>query len=351
MPLASAADAALETLLLPFASGHLPRLAGALFLRARMGAALCPGQWPNLICEQSFKPDADALQRSGFTAVSAECSGVRANFPLVLVLPPRQREEARALMARAITATRPGGIVVAAMQNNEGARSTESDFIRLVGPVTTLVKNKCRVFWKMALDDSLNRPLVNQWLALDAPRPITDGRFLSRPGIFAWNRIDSASRLLAHSLPSTLAGEAADLGAGFGYLATELLTRCPRINSLDLYEAESRALDLARHNLASFTIRVPIGYHWHDVTSGLPSTYDVIVTNPPFHTQRRTDRPDIGRRFLSVAANALRPGGSLWLVANRHLPYEAVLKERFATITTIAIQDGFKVIAASQVVR
>ena len=35
--------------------------------------------------------------------------------------------------------------------------------------------------------------LLDDWIALDAPRVIADGRFVSRPGVFAWDRIDAAS--------------------------------------------------------------------------------------------------------------------------------------------------------------
>jgi len=70
----------------------------------------------------------------------------------------------------------------------------------------------------------------------------------------------------------------------------------------------------------------------------------VIVTNPPFHAQRALDRPDIGRRFITVAAEALRPGGKLWLVANRHLPYELVLNESFDVVRTVVQAHGYKII-------
>ena len=109
---------------------------------------------------------------------------------------------------------------------------------------------------------------------------------------------------------------------------------------------ESRALELARRNLAPFAPRAALEFRWHDVTAGLPETYDVIVSNPPFHTQGRADRPDIGRRFIAVAAQALRPGGRIWLVANRHLPYESVLDASFGEVRTVAQRDGFKVIEA-----
>ena len=72
----------------------------------------------------------------------------------------------------------------------------------------------------------------------------------------------------------------------------------------------------------------------------------MIVSNPPFHTQSRADRPDIGRRFIAVAAQALKPGGRLWLVANRHLPYESVLNDSFGAVRIVAQQDGFKIVEA-----
>ena len=180
----------------------------------------------------------------------------------------------------------------------------------------------------------------------DSVRPIDGGRFVSRPGVFAWDRIDVASQLLAEHLPPDLAGRAADLGAGFGYLSVELLQRCPRIAALDVYEAERRALDLARRNLAELEARAAIRYCWRDVTAGLTDRYDAIVCNPPFHTHARADRPDIGRRFIAAAAQSLLPGGRLWLVANRHLPYEQALGAGFERVRIVTQQHGFKIVEA-----
>ena len=346
-------DSALETLFLPFVAGQLawPE-EGALFLRARNGWPVHAQPRPGLICEQSFKPEADALQHAGLT-LNTDGDGDAHNtktYPLVLVLPPRQRDEARALLARAVSLVKPGGRMMACLANNEGARSSEADLEKLVGSVHTLTKNKCRVFWSAPLHvaghNTINAALLTQWRELDAVRAIEQGRFMSRPGVFAWDRIDLASALLARHLPNTLAGDAADLGAGFGYLSAELLERCAGIKSLDVYEAEQRALALARINLSTYESRLAIEYYWHDVTIGLRRSYDVIVSNPPFHTQTRADRPDIGRRFIASAAQSLNPGGQLWLVANRHLPYEQILNDSFGKVQIIAEQQGFKIVAA-----
>jgi 16S rRNA (guanine1207-N2)-methyltransferase len=338
-------DPALETLFLPFAEGRLmwpSQGATAMFLRARDGWPLRQQPLPGLVCEQTFKPEADALSQAGF---AVNVPGAQKTYDLVLILPPRQRDEARALMARAVAMIKPGGRVIVSQSNDEGARSSEADLAKLTGEVDSMSKNKCRVFWTASLA-RLDASLVMQWQQLDAVRPIEDGRFVSRPGIFAWDRIDVASALLAEHLPASLSGRAADLGAGFGYLSAELLTRCAGITTLDVYEAENRALELARVNLKQFEGRATLNYRWHDVSIGLPDEYDVIVTNPPFHAQRAIDRPDIGKRFIAVAADSLRPGGSLWLVANRHLPYEAVLSENFDSVRTVVQQHGYKIIAA-----
>jgi 16S rRNA (guanine1207-N2)-methyltransferase len=345
MPADCFEDLPLETLFRPFAEQLLkwPEQ-GALFLRARAGAGLHQATLPGLSCEQSFKPDADALTGAGLNVYSLEEVARQQNYPLVLVLPPRQRDEARALLARAVSLTQSGGRVIACISNNAGARSGEADLAKLVGKVKVLSKHKCRVFWSEPLADQINGHLLNEWLALDAVRSISDTRFVSRPGVFAWDRIDPASALLAAHLPADLPGTAADLGAGFGYLSVELLRRCLNITTLDVYEAEARALQLARQNLADY--KIPIQYHWHDVTTGLLNHYDVIISNPPFHTHSGVDRPDIGQRFIRAAAAALNPGGQLWLVANRHLPYEDVLTGSFGKTRIVAQQQGFKIVQA-----
>ena len=353
-------DAVLDTLFLPIRHGRLAWPSGGarlgaggddsavLFLRARTGGAMQGWALPGLVCEQTFKPDVDALVRAGRRVILPDEGTMPAEpgYALVLVLPPRQRDEARALLARAVMAARPGGRVLVCASNNEGARSVQADLERLAGSADLMVKNKCRVLWSGPLHGAADPVLAQAWVRLDAPRPIADGRYISRPGVFAWNRVDPASALLASLLPAGLAGHAADLGAGYGYLSAQLLERCAGITTLDVIEAERRALDLARVNLASFEARVALDFLWCDVMAGLERSYDVILTNPPFHAQRGVDRPDIGRRFVAVAAQALAGGGRLWLVANRHLPYEAELSRGFAAVRTVAQAHGFKVIEA-----
>lgn len=346
---AASGDPALDALFVPLASGEvkLPENSRVLFLRARDGFRLREMAQPGWVCQQTFKPFADALRRSG---LQAREPGSGEMFDLVLLLPPRQRDEARALFAQAVRHLAPQGTVIASMANVEGARTGQADLERLIGPLRCLSKHKCRVFWGNADTATIDQALLRDWFALDAPRLIADGRYLSRPGLFAWDRVDPASALLAEQFPPTLGGRVADFGAGYGYLSVQVLQRCPQVTAIDLYEAEARALDAAKANLRAALARanhaIETAVIWHDIAGGLPkANYDAIVSNPPFH-QGRADLPQLGQAFIVVAAQALQPHGSFWMVANRHLPYEATLVQHFKHVRKVVERDGFKVIEA-----
>ena len=160
---AAAPDAALAALFVPFETAELalPADGRVLFLRARAGMRLREMAQPGWLCEQGFLPFADELARNGLR-VGEPAAGER--FPLVLVLPPRQRDEARALFARALSLLAPGGTLLASMPNAEGAKSGEADLAKLAGAVQHLSKHKCRVFWaRRAKARSIRRCWPNGW--------------------------------------------------------------------------------------------------------------------------------------------------------------------------------------------
>ena len=69
------------------------------------------------------------------------------------------------------------------------------------------------------------------------------------------------------------------------------------------------------------------------------------MTNPPFHEGGGEDK-SLGQAFIRTAASALRKGGDLWIVANRHLPYEGVMKPLFSQMTLRVEARGYKVYEA-----
>ena len=308
---------ALETLMLAFShEDGLDVPPRALFLGAQPHPAL--RDWPELTGWQPLKPKADAWDRAGFSRTDDLADN---RWSLILVLPGKSRDETLAWFALARERLEPGGRIVVAMPNTAGAGRFEKELAKATGGVTSIQKNKCRAF-HAADDGTWNEALFQEWRELGNPRTIPGTHFVTQAGVFSSDHIDPGSQLLADKLPANLSGHVADLGAGWGFLSDAALRRCPRIERIDLFEADSRALACARQNLAAHDRSIT--FHWHDVTTGLPETYDAIVMNPPFHSGQATD-VDLGRAFLTTAAASLKRGGKLFLVANRQLPYEAAL--------------------------
>ena len=331
-------NAALETLMLAFSADDGLRVPPrALFIGAESHPAL--GEWSDLIGWQPLKPLAAAWERAGFPRADDLPEG---KWPLVLVLPGKSRDEALAWFAMARDRLEPGGKLLVAMPNTAGAGRFEKELSKATGNIVSIQKHKCRAFHATE-DGGWNEEIFNEWRALGELREISG--FTMQAGIFSSDHIDPGSQLLADHLPAHLHGNVADLGAGWGFLSDAVLKRCPKIQRLDLFEADARALECARRNLASYPRAIT--YHWHDVTTGLPEVYDVIVMNPPFHTGQATD-VDLGRAFLKVAAASLRRGGKLLLVANRQLPYEAALEASGLAWRKIAEDRIYKILSAEK---
>lgn len=329
---------ALETLLLPFSSeGGIPVPGRCLFLGAEAHPLL--KGWRNLTAVQPHKPLADVWRRAGFTAPVERAEG---RWPVVLLLPGKSRDEILASFALARDHLEPGGTLVAALPNTLGASRFEKEFARATGSVSSIQKNKSRVF-HASDDGTWNEALFAEWRTLGEPRPVPGTTHTTRAGIFSHGEIDAGSQFLVAHLPADLRGKVADLGAGWGYLSAEALRLAPGIQRIHLFESDSRALACARTNLAEWGDR-PV-FSWHDVTTGIPGHYDVILTNPPFHSGRDTD-VDLGRAFVTSAARALGRTGRLYLVANRQLPYEAVLKAEGLGYERLAEDKTYKVILA-----
>jgi 16S rRNA (guanine1207-N2)-methyltransferase len=257
---------------------------------------------------------------------------------LAVCLPEGQRDAARAQVGAAAATLGEGGVLLVSVPNLSGAAWMEKRVREVCADVRTESRRHCRV---LRVGDPA---ALAAWAGLDAPRPVLDGRFISRPGLFSWDEVDPGSALLAKHAVGRVGGRVADAGAGWGWLSRQLLDG-GGIGALDLLEADARALALAVRNTAGAS--VPVTPRWCDVTDEHPVTgLDAVVTNPPFHEAGRTD-PKFGISFLAGAAKLLRPGGELWLVANARLPYEVPLRAMASQVRAVATEGGYKVLAVS----
>lgn len=285
---------------------------------------------------QPLKPLADLCAASGMALIDEP----QGKFPSVLFLPGKTKEETLAGFARAHDFLAHRGILIVALANTAGAARFEKELSKAAPLLFSVSKNKCRAF-AVGNSEPWDASVLAAWRQLSEPRLIPDTTFTVVPGVFSADHIDPGSALLAQHLPPFVRGEVADLGAGWGFLSHAALAKCPNISRIDLFEADARALGCARKNVIG-----PVEFHWHDVTTGLHGKYDHIITNPPFHTGQAKDI-GLGHAFLTTAAKSLKRGGSLHLVANRQLPYEAHLLSLGLRPRSIAEDHAFKVITAS----
>ncbi len=182
---------------------------------------------------------------------------------------------------------------------------------------------------------------IEEALAEGGLRPLPDLGIWGQPGLFSWDRIDAGTQALMDALPA-LSGRIADFGCGAGVLSRFVL-QSPKVTAVTGFDLDRRAIAAAHKTIAD----PRFSSVWVDlVAEGTgEQTFDAIVMNPPFHRAGIEDQT-LGMAMIGRAAEALRPGGTLWLTANRHLPYEAVLKARFASFTLKSEVQGFKVYQA-----
>jgi len=250
---------------------------------------------------------------------------------------PRAKAHARALVAQAALATK-GGLVIIDGQKTDGIAPMLKAVRARIEPDGTYSKAHGKLFW------FTSKPAFDDWA--DAGPIQLDEGFETVAGVFSAEKIDRGSQALIAALPEKLPKRLADLGAGWGYLSRHLLMR-EKIRELHLIEADHAALECARKNVTDPRAH----FHWADATRFTPTQpFDGIISNPPFHTSRKAD-PDIGRGFITAAAGMLTPSGQLWLVANRHLPYERTLAETFRNVDEVAGDNAFKILRATRPLR
>lgn len=261
---------------------------------------------------------------------------------VVMSAPPGTLER-RYQLALALRALSSGARLIVLAPKDKGGARLRKELERFGCDVDETSKHHHRVCTCARPETLLE---IEQALGEGAQRLIKPLSIWSQPGVFSWDRIDPGSALLVRTLPP-LSGRGADLGCGIGYLARTVL-RAPEVRRLALIDIDRRAIDAAKRNIDDPRATLL----WADATRPDPNTVnlalgdlDFVVMNPPFHNGGAEDRA-LGQAFIKSAAKALRKGGGLWLVANRHLPYEAALASLFSRVEVKAEQGGYKVFEA-----
>lgn len=273
-----------------------------------------------------FFPDYQAFKVQGF---AVDVSVSTDTYAASIIALPRARRAAQQMIATA-SQTTTGPLVIDGQKTDGIASVLKAMKARAeVGEVISKAHGKLFVGTGGRFDDWLHTPAT------------VDG-FVTAPGVFSEDGIDPGSAALVDALPRVMKGRVIDLGAGWGYLSAAVAKR-ESVSEIDLIEADIVALNAARENIKDPRAT----FHWGDATAFETAPADHVVMNPPFHKERTAD-PDIGRAFIRQAAKLLKPKGTLWLVANRHLPYEITLEEAFHTVQLLNQSATYKIYTATR---
>ena len=273
---------------------------------------------------------------------------------LVVLRPDRSllalESELRSLVPRLA----PDAVVLGASMTRHLHRGALEVLERVVGPTRT-----SRASRRARLIEAQRDPTIEpgSW---DWPRtralPGTPLRTVQHPGVFAARRPDRGTSLLLEHLPDVPAhAVVVDLGCGDGSLGLRLAHDHPDAAVVlvddDAAAVASTLAGIEHAGVAiAASMRVVHGnglQDWSAADGGSieAGTVDVVVCNPPFHDDHAVGDA-IAWQLFNEARLALRPGGELRVVGNRHLAHHAKLHRLFGASEVVASDPRFVVASA-----
>ncbi|WP_020136983.1 methyltransferase [Streptomyces sp. 351MFTsu5.1] len=268
---------------------------------------------------------------------------------VLLVRVPKSLALLEDQLLRLAPAVHAGTVVVGTGMVKEIHTSTLQLFERILGPTrTSLAEKKARLIL-CTPEPSLERP-ANPWpygYALpDGVGAVSGRTVVNHAGVFCADRLDIGTRFFLQHLPAGRGAQRiVDLGCGNGVVGTAVALGNPEAEVLfvdESFQAVASAEGTYKANGAPGRAEFRVG----DGLTGVPDgSVDVVLNNPPFHSHQATTDATAWRMFAG-ARRALRPGGELWVVGNRHLGYHVKLRKLFGNSQLVASDPKFVVLKA-----
>ena len=270
----------------------------------------------------------------------------QASFDLVLCHLPRGREVQRELLRGAARVLRPGGrfyFVASTRVGIKGAVAYARDLFGRCG----VVRQKKGYHVAMTVRSEEMEPpearqtYVTRTVVLDG----IETRLVSKPGVFAWDRLDEGTARLVDTMAIDAGGRVLDLGCGSGLAGLVAARRAPRgevvLVDTDLRAARSARYTLEENGVGNGAVLLSDGVVY--VFGERP--FDTVITNPPFHQGRKVDY-EVAHQFIHDSRRVLRDGGTLFLVANRFIGYDDLVRETFGNVNAAYAGSSYHVLTA-----
>ncbi|MFD7828420.1 methyltransferase [Kitasatospora sp. NPDC059803] len=296
------------------------------------------------------------LVRAGATVDPARLMTTRDAPPeridVLLVRVPKSLALLEDQLHRLAPAVHPGTVVVGAGMVAEIHTSTLQLFERILGPTrTSLAARKARLIF--CTPDPALDPGPSPWphrYALPPDVGAVSGRtVVNHAGTFCAERLDIGTRFFLGHLPTPAPGaRVVDLGCGNGVVGTAAALAGPGAELVfvdESHQAVASAEETFRANLGPDARAEFLTADALAPEVAPAGSVDLVLNNPPFHSHQATTDATAWRMFTG-ARRALRPGGELWVVGNRHLGYHVKLRRLFGNCQLVAGNPKFVVLRA-----
>ncbi|WP_371096529.1 methyltransferase [Streptomyces sanglieri] len=294
------------------------------------------------------------LGRNGMEADAVRLLSARDTPPdridVLLVRVPKSLALLEDQLHRLAPAVHPGTVVIGTGMVKEIHTSTLKLFERIIGPTrTSLAVKKARLIFCTpgAGTPRTPSPWPHRYDLPEGLGPVSGRTVTNHAGIFCAERLDIGTRFFLGHLPARSGPDrVVDLGCGNGVVGLSAALANPEATVTfvdESYQAVASAEETFRANTG------PDAKAEFVVGDGLaelpPASVDLVLNNPPFHSHQATTDAT-ARTMFQGARDALRPGGELWVVGNRHLGYHTRLRRIFGNCTTVAGDPKFVVLRA-----
>jgi 16S rRNA (guanine1207-N2)-methyltransferase len=238
-----------------------------------------------------------------------------------------------------------GSKIFASAMSKHIHTSTVQLFEKIIGPTTTsLAVKKSRLVISQYAEDLIEGSVTVHYPSCYELSDLSL-QMQDHAGVFSRGKLDIGTRFFIDHIPSSNDPRTiVDLGCGNGLLGVVAQAKNPNANLIfcdESYMATASAELNWKNNCDS---PAAAQFITGDSLKSLSNnSADLILNNPPFH-QGNVIGDFIAKDMFKEAHRVLKPGGELWVVANRHLGYHQSLGRLFGRCDTAASNKKFVIL-------